>query len=111
MCVATGATPVYEKAFEVQHGNDDRSTYAQGDEEISATATAVAATPRVVVAGAQEISSSSSKHPYSPESPGLLMASLVAGLGGVTVLAVGVAVLQRVCPPVHLRLATAASVR
>lgn len=47
----------------------------------------------------------------SSEFPGLHNASLVAGAGGVRCLAVGLAVLQKVCPPVHRRLARAAAER
>lgn len=42
---------------------------------------------------------------------GLHTASLVAGPGGVTCLAVGLAVLQKVCPPVHVRLKKAVNER
>ncbi|CAM9613178.1 unnamed protein product, partial [Hapterophycus canaliculatus] len=50
------------------------------------------------------ITAESSELP-APEFPGLHMASLVAGPGGLRCLTVGLAVLQKVCPPVHRRLA------
>eukprot|EP00903_Cladosiphon_okamuranus_P011664 g10971.t1 len=43
-----------------------------------------------------------------PTFPGLHMASLVAGPSGMRCLAVGLAVLQKICPPVHRRLEKAA---
>eukprot|EP00752_Nemacystus_decipiens_P002077 g1988.t1 len=46
-----------------------------------------------------------------PTFPSLHMASLVAGPGGMRCLAVGLAVLQKICPPVHRRLERAASER
>lgn len=49
--------------------------------------------------------------PHLLELRGVHKASLVAGPGGVRCLAVGLAVLQRVCPPVHRRLARAAAAR
>lgn len=52
-----------------------------------------------------------SSHLPPPEFPGLHMASLVAGPGGLRCLAVGLAVLQKVCPPVHRRLARTVSER
>ncbi|CAM9549549.1 unnamed protein product [Scytosiphon promiscuus] len=47
----------------------------------------------------------------APEFPGLHMASLVAGPGGLRCVTVGLAVLQKICPPVHRRLARTASER
>lgn len=46
-----------------------------------------------------------------PTFPGLHMASLVSGPGGMRCLAVGLAALQNICPPIHRRLERAASER
>ncbi|CAM9397924.1 unnamed protein product, partial [Sphacelaria rigidula] len=47
----------------------------------------------------------------SPKFRGVHKASLVAGAGGVRCLTVGLAVLERLCPPVHRRLARVAATR
>lgn len=62
-------------------------------------------------AAAMDAAEQSIVEPASTAFPGLHMASLVAGPGGLRCLVVGLAVLQKICPPVHRRLARTVSER